>query len=34
MNTVTLNMNTCLSNTGLTKRNALFTSVWLRRKNT
>ena len=33
MNTVTLNMNVFLSNTGFTRRSALFTFVWLRPRN-
>ena len=30
MNTVTLNMNMLLSDTGFTRRNTLFVFVWLR----
>ena len=34
MNTVTLNMYMILSNTGFTRRNALFIFLWLRPRNT
>jgi len=34
MNTVTLNMNLFLSNTGFTRRNMVFKFLWLRPRNT
>ena len=34
MNTVTLNMNMFLSNTGFTRQNTVFIFVWLRPRNT
>ena len=34
MNTITLNMNMFLSNTGFTKQNTLFILLWLRPRNT
>jgi len=34
MNTVTLNMNMFLPNTGFTRRNTLFIFLWLRPRNT
>ena len=34
MNTVPLNMNMFLSNTGFTRRNTLFIFMWLRPRNT
>ena len=34
MNTVALNMNVFLSNTGFTRQNTVFIFVWLRLRNT